>query len=468
MKKIFILFAGILFIGLTVSAQQTSIGNYNVYYGTIHNHCGYSDGTGTPDEAYSYAKDSSDLDFFGLSDHAELLTSSEYAEIISTADDYDEDGVFTTFYGFEWTSVRYGHVSVFNTTDYKTSGWWFFYSFNTILKWVNNRDCFAFFNHPGDYDGFSSEFDHFEDTPSDNFVGIELWNGDNGFSDYYYNDGYFSSDGDLGYYDEALIRGWRIGAAGSEDNHDDDWGNKTDYKFAVLADNLTRDDLTNAIMERRFYSTLDKNLSMSFTVNGEEMGAEVDEGVLTMQILLNDGDNESFSNVELIQNGNVIKTWAIDEQEPTLTYSYSGTESDYFYIKCTQADGDEAISSPVFIVGDESESETKLLANADETEVESDSTFIEIYEESIIDEDVSEENLSFVIYPNPAEGESIQVKVSALSDDLRLQVIDVKGLIIADELLNDEQVTLPSLNSGVYFVRITNKSFTQTQTLLVK
>lgn len=52
-----LLFANILF------GQE-----YNVYYGNLHAHTCYSDGSGTPEEAYQMAKDAG-LDFFGVTPH---------------------------------------------------------------------------------------------------------------------------------------------------------------------------------------------------------------------------------------------------------------------------------------------------------------------------------------------------------------------------------------------------------------
>jgi hypothetical protein len=46
-----------------------SIGGYNVYYGMLHSHTSISDGSGTPSEAYEYARFTAELDFFGIADH---------------------------------------------------------------------------------------------------------------------------------------------------------------------------------------------------------------------------------------------------------------------------------------------------------------------------------------------------------------------------------------------------------------
>ncbi len=324
-----------------------------MYYGHLHNHTGVSDGTGTPDQAYLYARDNAHLDFFSLSEHSEMMTSTEWTTVKNAANKYNADGVFTTFYGFEWSSVTYGHVSVINTSDYCSYLSSSTDNFTELLSWVNARNGIAFFNHPGWAWWAFQEFNHLTNAPSNKFVGMELWNDVDGFSKYYYNDGFYSNDGGKNYFDEALARGWKIGAAGSDDNHESTWGTRTPWRVGVLANALTRTDILNALIARRFFSTLDKNLSLSLKVNGAEMGSTVLGGNLTIEINAKDEDNESFTKVILMKNGAVAETinlnpWA---NNITIIRSLTGVDKDYFYVKVTQADGGEAISSPVFIEG---------------------------------------------------------------------------------------------------------------------
>ena len=463
--KIILTIVAVFLLAATISLaqQHPSVGGYNVYYGHLHNHCGYSDGTGSPSDAYSYAKEQSDLDFFGLSDHAELLTKKEYEGIIEAANLYNEDGVHTTFYGFEWTSARYGHVSVFNTTDYKSSGLWIFYSFNSILKWMNKRDCVGFFNHPG-FPVLSKEFNHFRDNPTEKMVGIELWNGNGTFKKYYYNDGYFEYDGNKGYYDEALVSGWKIGAAGSEDNHNDNWGNMNDYRLAILSNKLTRQDLYGALQARRFFSTLDKNLAMSFKINGSEMGSEIAADSLNIQVLLNDTDNEYFKKVELLKNGAVIKSWDINEQTPAISYITSGIGNDYFYIRCKQVDGDEAISSPVFISGNTLKSTPVADKNASINQ-----NVIRTKEPKFEEDKIKVTNeINFKVYPNPSKGELVYIKLDKVVEGLKVIVIDINGKVVTNKLVDKNTLTLPALNSGTYIVTLTDGVNTSTQTLIVQ
>lgn len=330
-----------------IAKSQVSIGGYNVYFGSLHNHTSYSDGSGTPVEAYNYARDIGQQDFFALADHSEMLTSSEWASIKSAANNANQDGVFTALYGFEWSSIFSGHVAVFNTEDlcsYLSYG-----SFDAVLTWVNARNAIAFFNHPG-WSAFAfNEFDHFTDSPSDKFVGMELWNDHDGFSNYYYNDGYYSNDGNKGYFDEALIRNWKIGASGSDDNHSATWGTATQMRMAILANANTRTELLNALTARRFFSSEDKNIGLSFKLDGSEMGSYLQTGTYTASIQATDADNEVFTLVQLIKNGVVVNNWFISATSPVISQNLTCALNDYYYVKVTQADGNEAISSPIFI-----------------------------------------------------------------------------------------------------------------------
>jgi PKD repeat protein len=122
--------------------------------------------------------------------------------------------------------------------------------------------------------------------------------------------------------------------------------------MAILASSLTRADLLEAIQARRFFTTLDKNIAISFQINGNEMGSTVSgNSGQSLQILASDGDGELFTRVELLKNGIVENTWAPGVSDVTITETITTSDGDYYYIKVTQADGDEAISSPIFIEG---------------------------------------------------------------------------------------------------------------------
>ncbi|MDD1679398.1 MAG: DUF3604 domain-containing protein, partial [Methanomicrobiales archaeon] len=266
------------------------------------------------------------------------------------ADAHNVEG-FTTFYGFEWSSSSYGHVAVINCSEYCSTNTQPTYP--ALLGWLASHSGVAFCNHPGRQDGAGTEFNHFTDSPAGSIVGMDLWNKTSGFGTYYYNTGYTSDSRDRsGYFDEALFNGWQIGAAGSEDNHAGTWGSGS-YRLAILAGANTRDSLYGALRGRHFYSTLDENLELSFTVNGNEMGSSTAGGLSHCVVKAADRDTETFSRVEVIRSGYVVYTESVTSQTmPEVTCDLRTQRGDYVYCKVTQSDGHEAISSPVFITSD--------------------------------------------------------------------------------------------------------------------
>jgi hypothetical protein len=324
-------------------------GSYFVYYGALHNHSAVNGGTGTQEEAYRYARHAAKLDFFGLTDHDAGLAPAIWDNVQAVANAANDDGVYVTFWGFEWTSGTFGHVTVVGSDDYCVTSDPATATFLQLCAWLNARNCVAFFNHPTAVNSAGTEFGHFNDPVCDKIVGFELWNKDVPFSAYYYNEGYDSNDNHKGAFDEALTRGWKVGAAGGSDNHEGTWGTANDFRLAILADSLTRADLYAALKARRFFSTLDKNIALSFAIGGREMGSTVAAGSDELRIQASDGDNEVFSQVVLFDKSHTIRrTWNPQSRNVDISDSLEISDGDYYYVKITQEDGNEAISSPIW------------------------------------------------------------------------------------------------------------------------
>lgn len=340
---------GALGVVYTSFAQFPSVGSYNVYYGHLHNHTHLSDGTGTPVEAYDYARNQADLDFFGVSDHAEQIDDSEYQYTMQVADSLNVDNRFVTFYGFEWSHPTQGHIQITNCSELCSANDAGTNTLDKFLNWIRERECIAFFNHPGTQNSTNEEFDHFQNIPTNKFVGIELWNKNRDFQQFYYNDGYYRNDNGLSYWDEALVRNWRLGAYGSDDNHQATWGTRNDFRTAVLADNLNRKEIYLALKARRFFTTLDKNIALSFKIDNSEMGSIVESGSSSLQIEAFDQDREIFTTVRLFKNGIELSVWNINSTNINISTELEITDGDFYYIIVQQQDGDQAISSPIWV-----------------------------------------------------------------------------------------------------------------------
>lgn len=338
-------------INKTAAGGKGSLSSYNYYYGSFHNHTQYSDGLGAdPAAAFAYARDTADLDYLGMCDHAESLTSTEWTNTLSQADAYTQDGVFVAMRGFEWTSWSYGHVCVLGSSDYASSGSSSTDTLPELVTWVNARDCIATFNHPGEFNSGGTEHLHFNTAPSDKFVAVELFGDLKFFSNYFDSDGYYPGDG-KNYLEEAVVRGWKTGAGGGFDEHEGTWGTAIDYRLCILAPSLTRANLMDGLKTKRFFSTSDKNAKLYFEINGSVMGSTIAGGTYDVKIQASDGDGETFTKMELLKNGDVFNTWNISTANPDITYSVAASGGDYYYVVATESDGDRAISSPVWISG---------------------------------------------------------------------------------------------------------------------
>ena len=384
-------------------AQSPSIGGYNVYYGTLHNHSNVSDGTGTDDAAYNYARNIAKLDFFSTANHESYIVEEEWMAIKAAAEKYNEDSVFTAFWGFEWS--HNGHVAVINTDDYPVISSDPCGTFVELCTWLDARNGIAFFNHPGR--STNMLFQGFATTPSEKFVGMELFNGTDDYTMHYYNDGFYLNDGNLNHFGEANSRGWRIGASGSDDNHAATWGTRTPYRMAILSNYLTRADLFTALQTRRFYSTLDKNLALSFKMDSAEMGSKIDGGQTEIQIQARDKDGESFSKVMLFRNGYEIKTWEIDTTDVDIHFTVNTFNGDFYYIKVTQSDGDEAVSSPIYIKGGTFNIHPKGSITTPENGIHFDSPQSISIEAEASDDDGTVSSVEFLVNGNPVGSDTL-------------------------------------------------------------
>jgi hypothetical protein len=332
---------------------------YNTYFGYLHAHSQLSDGQGTPLEAYEYARDAGQLDFFALTDHGELLMlwpwSHKWEQLVDAAQQTYQPGTYATLWGFEWSNPLLGHLNIINSADYtqclsnfRISG---------IYDWLVARpEAFGRFNHPGDFDWLGIEFLHLwrYDSAVPQMVGIENWNSGEGFDHYYYNG---SWNNDYSYWDVGNRKGWILGSLGAQDNHDPDWGTMNDFRTAVLAEELTRESVADAYRNRRFYATEDSDLSLDLRCQGYPMGSQLSGVPRQFDVSACDGSGDTFQEVRLYRNGDLLETQPVSGDCFQATFTDPApTGSDYYYVIVRESDdndgngrNDEAISSPIWI-----------------------------------------------------------------------------------------------------------------------
>ncbi len=84
-----------------------------IYWGDIHTHGIFSDGSGTPAHQFFYARHVAALDFYALTEHGEIiqLGKNRVSRYIEETNRANRPGQFVTFPGIEYTNHKTGHYT---------------------------------------------------------------------------------------------------------------------------------------------------------------------------------------------------------------------------------------------------------------------------------------------------------------------------------------------------------------------
>lgn len=355
---------------------------YQRYFGQLHSHTQYSDGSGSLDTALDYVKDlpeSANIQFVAFTDHSNYFDSKSPNEEAALYDaslvkDSDASHSWKTYKdtiakfnasqsdviaigGFEMTwSGGPGHINTFNTEgvvsrnnktlNNKTddAGMKAYYA---LLSQPEGIDSISQFNHPGTTFGTFSDFAYWDGVIDSRIYMVEVGNGEGQIG----AGGYYPS---YEYYIMALDKGWHVAPTNNQDNHKGRWGNANDARDVIITDNFSEEGIYEAIRERRMYSTEDKNLELGYTVNGNMMGSTISTvpEALDIEVSVADPDKaDSISKVEIVANsGNVVYTWddSAELAAGLLTAQLAPSYS-YYFVRVTEADGDLAVTAPVWV-----------------------------------------------------------------------------------------------------------------------
>lgn len=339
---------------------------YNPYFGQLHSHTSLSDGVGTPDEAFKYARDEAKADYVAITDHSNWFddeknlanetitdvsqsTSTEWKDLHKSADAYTQDGKFVAIAGFEMTwsgsTGGWGHINTFNTPWFtsRSNSKMDLNTYYNKLSEADNKDSISQLNHPGKTFGDFADFGYYSQG-ADNVVDlVEAGNGEGLVR----SSGYFPS---IEYYTRALDKGWHLAPTNNQDNHKGKWVNANTARTVILADKLTKDSLYDAMRNRRVYSTEDENLRISYTVNDEQMGTILNKPTsLKAKISITDPDStDKVGKVSIVSDGGAVvaskefdsntANWNLD-----LPQGYK-----YYYVRVDEADKDIAVTAPVW------------------------------------------------------------------------------------------------------------------------
>lgn len=328
--------------------------SFNFYFGQLHSHTTLSDGQGTVQEAYAWARDQGKADFFAVTDHSnwfdndrDWAKSTRWQTLKDTANAFNDDGNFVAISGYEMTwsgsTGGWGHINTFNTEWFESRSNAQMDLKNYYERIAQDRTSISQLNHPGKTFGDFADFGFYTKAADDVVHLIEVANGEGPVR----GSGYFPS---YEYYTRALDKGWHVAPSNNQDNHRGNWVSANTARTVVLSETLDRESIFEAIRALRVYSTEDSNLEISYTVNGQMMGSTLESPErLAFDISINDPDaNDIIKKVSIISDGGtVVKSQTFDSNVVNWTFELP-SQYTYYYVRVDQADKDIAVTAPVW------------------------------------------------------------------------------------------------------------------------
>ncbi len=331
-----------------------------VLFGDVHGHTALSDGTGTPEDYFAYARDVAGLDFAALTDHDHwgmLFLDAHPAmweAIVAAVRRAHRPGSFTTLHGYEWTSWIHGHRHVL-----------FFDDAPSLLssvdpRYEDPRDLWdalrgrAALTIPHHTAGgpIPTNWSIPPDAEIEPLVEVASVHGVSEALDAP-NAIYAPVVGTSAR--DALDLGYELGFIGGGDTHDGHPGlahlaSGQGGLVVALDTDSTRAGLLDAFRSRRVYATNGARTLLFTTLEGRPMGSRVAPTESGRLVLFAVGDSP-LQAVEVIRSGAVVERIPAPGEAMVQTSLdlENLTAGEYLYIRVHQRNGGLAVSSPFFV-----------------------------------------------------------------------------------------------------------------------
>ncbi|MBN2054461.1 CehA/McbA family metallohydrolase [bacterium] len=350
---------------LTGRSNQIEIvdrSHWNLYWADLHGHSGMSDGTGTPEDYYSYARDVAGLQAAALTDHDAygVIPLDEWPDgwerIVASTNKAYIPRRFVTFVGYEWTSWTYGHKHVLfpgetgrlisnRTPEGETP--------TALWRTLADTGAMTISHHPGG--GPIRQDWSFHDMTAEKLVEICSIHGN---SEYMGAPGMIYRPTSSGFVSIALGLGYKLGIICGGDTHNGHPGHGDPHAplgglTGIWAEDLTRAGLWEALQARRVYGTSGPRIILRFFLNDAfPMGSIVSGAGIERRFTVIVHAEEYLDRVQLVRNGSILEQriitgdsleWRVEDKAPP-------AGDCYYYMRVLQQDGQMAWSSPVWIL----------------------------------------------------------------------------------------------------------------------
>lgn len=357
-----------------------------LFWGDLHSHAEASfDGVGQ--HPFEYARDVARLDFYALTDHVEVWPAGRWEALRAEVKKYYEAGRFVTLLAYEGTfGPPWGHHNVyFRGTEGDATGsnvgtlidMWDRLRGSQVITVPHHTGVAFSCQNEGHLPGGSSPNPDWKYHDPELRPLIEIYSG-HGICESYdpghplsYENSDFSINSSVNgphYAVDAWLHGLRLGVVCASDNHRGQPGRGELGLTAVSTSGLTREEVFDALRDRRCYGTTGQRILLSFSVGGEAMGGWT-RCAETLAITVEVHGTGMIDSVELIRvdrDERVVscpRRWTTSTKDLEVSWTdESPVKSGLYYVRVRQKDhyrGRPAMawSSPVWVGSAPPESE---------------------------------------------------------------------------------------------------------------
>lgn len=346
-------------LGECVSNPSVLSENYQLYIGDLHVHDFLSQAEGYTDRVYQWAIEDRRLDFVSVVPQSHGWLDNETWTITKYMNErFLREGEFVTFLGFEWQHTGYGDKVIHylgGDQPYLPVDDPRYSSPAKIYKVLRESDAFVISHHTAYPPGSWCPATDFDAVDTDIERVVEIW------SMHGSSEGYTPGDRPLRDMDDrftamaALRKGLRLGFVAGSDTHSGRPGGSAKEPLgywgglaAVWAKDLTRRSIYEAIRMRRTYALTRARIVLKMTVNDAWMGAELPASD-TAHIRIEVWAEGPIAKVEIVKNTQLLRKFGPFGDHCTIEYEDATGGPAFYHCRVTQADGELAVCSPVWI-----------------------------------------------------------------------------------------------------------------------
>ncbi|MFC1558314.1 DUF3604 domain-containing protein [candidate division KSB1 bacterium] len=320
-----------------ISKQDSKSYNLNInrpFWGELHTHTKLSDGNGSPEDNFEIAK--KHLDFWTMADHAfdetvfyrypvkiargDQFLNDHWERVQKLCRDYEVNGHFIPFLGYEWTSFRYGHHNVYYLEYDQPIR--IPPTLPELYASLRNVDAMVIPHHTGypvrktgkDWDYFDERLSPFAEIYSVHGSSEES----RGVTPLLTGGSWMGPGESGGSIQEGLARGYKFGIIASSDSHGGHPGVYDLGLMGVYAKELTRKSLWEAFQNKRVFGVTGDRITLDFSVNGYPMGSIIN-GAKKRKINISAIGWDKIDRIDIVKNNSIFHSFV----EP-LGYSTAG------------------------------------------------------------------------------------------------------------------------------------------------